>query len=90
MLDRLRIEEAFAEIRRRLQQLKEVAQNIDETRFLTDSLVADATERRLQIAIQACMDIASHIVAQMALEKPQKENKEVFEILAKHKIIDEN
>lgn len=90
MIDRSRIEDRITEIRRRLNDLRETAETIDEVKFLTDSVIADATERRLQVAIQACMDIANHLVAQIAIEKPQKENKEVFLILAKHKIINED
>lgn len=87
MLDRSRIEDRFSEIRRRLDVLQETAETVDNTKFLTDSMISDATERRLQVAIQACIDIASHLVAEMALDKPQKENKQLFLILAKHKII---
>lgn len=90
MLDHFRIEELIAEIRRRLNVLHDTAAEVDQVKFLADSLIADASERRLQVAMQACIDVANHIVAQMALEKPKKENKEVFLILAKHKIIDKD
>lgn len=90
MLDRFRIEERITEIRKRLRQLKETAEKVVEEKFLTDTVMVDAVERRLQIAIQACMDIANHIVAQMALEKPKIDDKEIFLILGKHKIISED
>lgn len=88
MLDHLRIKDRITEIRRRLTQIKESIVEKDEKEFLTESIISSATERRLQVAIQACMDIASHIVAQMTLEKPQRENKEVFTILANKGIIE--
>ena len=47
----------------------------------------NAAEHHLQIAIQACIDIASHIVATLGLPAPSKETAEVFKSLAKEKII---
>lgn len=64
-------------------------QSADKETFVKDDLITSAAERNLEVAIQACLDIASHIVAQIALEKPQ-ENKELFSILAKHNIIPGN
>ena len=87
MIDHSRIEDRISEIRKRLRQLKETAESVKPEDFYKEDQIIDATERRIQLVIQACMDIASHIVAQMALEKPKKENKEVFTILAKHSIL---
>jgi len=47
----------------------------------------NAAEHHLQIAIQACIDIASHIVATLGLPAPAKETAEIFKSLAKEKII---
>ena len=87
MIDHLRINDRIAEIRRRLRQLKESLETVSEHEFIEKDELVDATDHRLQIAIQACMDIASHIVAEMALEKPQKESKEVFMVLAREDIV---
>ncbi|MBI4130004.1 DUF86 domain-containing protein [Candidatus Roizmanbacteria bacterium] len=84
----MRIEDRIAEISRRLRQLKESVLVVEKDAFLENHNLMAATERHIQVAIQACMDIASHIVAQMALEKPQRENKEIFNILADQSIID--
>lgn len=90
MLDHSRIKDLMAEIRRRTELLRETAEKVKYEEFIDQPILADATERRLQVAIQACLDIASHIVATMALEKPQKENKEVFTILFQHQIINKS
>lgn len=89
MLDHSRIRDRLAEIRKRLRELKTSVKTVNEEQFLTDSLLADATERRLQVAIQACLDIAGHIVSQAAVKKPKKENKELFLILAELGIIED-
>lgn len=88
MLDHSRIRDRLAEVRKRLQSLKKSVETVDEEQFLTDSLIADATERRLQVAIQACLDIAGHIVSQAAVKKPKQENKELFLILVELGIIE--
>lgn len=87
MLDRSRINDRISEIRTRLNILRDLPNNTDEESFITDlNQIATATERHLEVTIQACLDIAAHLVAQMALEKP-KENKDLFRTLANHKII---
>ena len=88
MLDHLRIRSRIAEARKRVIRLQEIVQSTDRESFINgkNDLVLDATERNLEVTIQTCIDIASHIVAQIALEKPN-ENKELFSILAKHNII---
>lgn len=89
MLDHSRIRDRLAEIRKRLRELKTSIKTVDKERFLTDSLLADASERRLEVAIQACLDIAGHIVSQAAVKKPKKENKELFLILTELGIIED-
>ncbi|MBL7078082.1 DUF86 domain-containing protein [Candidatus Shapirobacteria bacterium] len=88
MLDHSRIRDRLAAIRKRLQLLKETAAKTNEASFLASADIADAAEYRLQVAIQACLDIAAHIVSQAAMEKPKRENKELFLILYKLGVID--
>jgi uncharacterized protein YutE (UPF0331/DUF86 family) len=85
-VDKKRIIDRFGEIRRRLKRLRQAAK-INKVKFLTDDVIYTATERNLQVAVQACLDISNHLVAKINLEKPKKDNKEVFSILAKHKVI---
>lgn len=87
MLDHSRIRDRLGEIRKRLRELKTSIKTVSKEQFLTDSLLCDATERRIQVAIQACLDIAGHIVSQAAVKKPKQENKELFLILAELGVI---
>ena len=57
-----------------------IADDIKEARFI---------EHTLQIAIQAAMDVASHIVSDERLGEPRT-NREVFELLAKTGWISKN
>src|SRR5258706_272804 len=87
MLDLLRIRSRISEIRKRIIRLQDIVQSTTKDDFLSDEgIIEAAAERSLEVAIQACLDIASHIVAQLALEKP-KENKDLFVILDNHNII---
>ncbi|MDI6891768.1 MAG: DUF86 domain-containing protein [Actinomycetota bacterium] len=54
--------------------------------FLEDTVSQDITERNLQIAIQVCLDIGTHIISSLGLERP-KDYKDVFSILGKEGII---
>jgi uncharacterized protein YutE (UPF0331/DUF86 family) len=58
-----------------------------ERQLIGDEDANAAAERHLQIAIQACLDIANHIVSSFGLERPAQETSEVFTVLAKEKII---
>jgi len=51
-----------------------------------NSTITDATKHRVQIAIQAVVNIAEHIVAGLKLGKPEYA-KELFSVLAKEGII---
>jgi uncharacterized protein YutE (UPF0331/DUF86 family) len=68
---------------------------VRELRSLSDSsrLEVDLRERRfvehtLQIAVQAALDVASHIVSDERLGEPRT-NQELFEILGREGLIDE-
>ena len=49
-------------------------------------LIHKATERLLQTAIEACLDIGKHIIAQERLRFP-KDNQDVFTILGEEQIV---
>jgi len=86
MLDTHRIRTRIKEIRRRLLLLNKF-KDIRQEDFLSDEHLNAETERHLQVAIQCCLDIANHIVASMGLDRPTKDQSEVFQSLAKEKII---
>lgn len=89
MLDTHRISTRIKEIRKRLLQLEKFKQTSEED-FVRDDRLNAASERNLQVAIQACIDIANHIVASLGLDRSFKETAEVFGTLAKEKIIPED
>ena len=59
------------------------------TEFQSDLDTKDITERNLQTAIEACLDIAKIIISQKKLPEP-KDNKGVFKVLAENGIISSN
>ncbi|MBC8387423.1 MAG: DUF86 domain-containing protein [Actinobacteria bacterium] len=76
-----------------LEQLEEHLLTIDQMSFTLEELLSSIDiqhliERRLQLSIEICIDIASHIAAEKKL--PGRERAaDVFLLLGKHKIIDE-
>ena len=90
MLDTYRIKTRLEEIRRRILILKKDFQKIPEEKLVADENLYASAERHLQVAIQACLDIANHLVASLGLERPKKEVGEVFFALAKERIISQN
>jgi len=85
-IDIVRIQTRFKEIEARLRFLQEAA-NSKQEEFLTDHRLSASAERDLEIAIQACLDIADHLIAKLGLELPKKDRKETFAILARNGII---
>ena len=90
MLDTYRIRVRIKEIRKRLTILDKNFKGVPEKKFTEDETLNAAAERHLQIAIQACIDIANHIVAALGLERPAKETAEAFYSLAKEEIISDD
>ena len=76
----------------KLERLSSEREKLEATRrlsceeFKATPLVRDATCYSLIIAIQACIDIASHIVAALGLRKPAA-SRDLFAILAEEKIL---
>lgn len=57
--------------------------------YLKDVTARDAVERNLEVAIQACIDIARIIIKREGLREPE-DNKGVFVVLAENGIISED
>ena len=67
---------------RRLRQLHQVPRD----EYLRDDNIQTIVERKLQLAIQACIDIANYLIAQLGLRAPdQLEN--VFSVLGEEGVI---
>jgi len=73
-----RLEEAL----RRLESKKNVS--LDE--FLENWEIHSAILREFQVAIEACIDIGTHIISEMGWKSPET-YKDVAEILSKHHVI---
>lgn len=67
---------------RHLHDLKQVP--LDE--YLDDENLQAVVERRLQLSIQVCMDIASYLIAQLGLRSPE-EPENVFVVLGREQIL---
>jgi uncharacterized protein YutE (UPF0331/DUF86 family) len=70
------IETSVRELRT-LARPEEVARNVKEQRFV---------EHTLQIAIQAALDVASHVVSDERLGEPRT-NRDLFTLLARHALL---
>jgi uncharacterized protein YutE (UPF0331/DUF86 family) len=57
--------------------------------YLKNLIVKDAVERNIEIAIQACIDIARIIIKREGLREPE-DNKGVFVVLSENSMISEN
>lgn len=90
MLDIYRIRTRIQEIRKRVLELERSYKGIPKEKFIKDAKLTAAAERNLQVAIQACLDIANHIVAALGLERPVEETAEVFNALGNEKVIPES
>ncbi|HEX6977353.1 MAG TPA: DUF86 domain-containing protein [Patescibacteria group bacterium] len=86
MLDIYRIKDRIAEIRKRLNILSKKFKGISKDELLGDESLNAEAERHLEVAIQACLDIASHLVSSLGLDKPEV-NSHVYYSLAKENII---
>ncbi|MCL4492089.1 MAG: DUF86 domain-containing protein [Nitrospirae bacterium] len=70
---------------RRLSKFKELSFES----YLKDSTVKDAVERNIEVAVQACIDIARIIIKRERLREPE-DNKGVFVVLAENGLIGED
>lgn len=68
---------------RHLRQLQQAS--LDE--YLIDENLQAIVERRLQLSIQVCMDIANYLIAQLGLTSPE-EPENIFAVLGREGIID--
>lgn len=87
MVEKERIQTKLAELRKRVNLLEKHFKMLTEEKLILDETLYAAAERHLEVAIQSCMDIGSHLIAQLGLDRPKKENKEIFIILAKAQIL---
>ena len=85
MVDRLVLERLFSLINGYLNDLKSV-KDVTFAEHAKDVKLQRFTERTLHIAIEACLDIANHIISDERLREPE-DNRDVFKVLGENKII---
>lgn len=69
-----------------LSELREF-DSVNEEEFLSDGILQDALERRLQLATEVCMDIANGIVRLLGL-RPPVDYVDLFRVLQEEGLID--
>jgi uncharacterized protein YutE (UPF0331/DUF86 family) len=82
VVDRDKVLRKLKKLEECLQKLKTVAQ-ISKEEYLASDILQDSTERNFQLAAQACIDIAHHVIADSGWEVP-KTYGQAFDILSKH------
>ena len=85
MVDREVFERLVKELKNALDFLKQ-RQGVAEEIYLTDEALQAAVERKLEIAIQFCIDIGSHIVSERNLPYPET-YKGIFATLGQERIV---
>lgn len=82
-----------AVVERLLVQLEEYFRDLEEARsqysladFKKNKIIRRYTERTLQVAIEACLDLASHIISYEGFREPL-DNKDCFQVLLESGII---
>lgn len=85
-MDRNLILRRLAVVRGSLQRLHS-KQGLSQEEFLQDADAQDVVLRHLQLAIQACLDCASHIISENGWELPGHSGG-TFAVLARHQALD--
>jgi len=86
LVDRFVVDARIAKIREYVALLRKIYRQNEEKALLKNPLVYGNAERYLQLAIQCVLDISNHIVADLRLNLPA-DNRELFEMLAAHKVM---
>ncbi len=72
-----------------LADLDEIKKDLDWSKFKNNKITRRYVERTLQMAAEACLDIANHIISYEGYREPE-DNKDVFEVLSENDIIAED
>lgn len=85
MVDREKVEQRLVKLEQSVRKLKEIATESWD-KYSTNEALRDRAERNLQVAAQACIDIANHIIADKGFRTPQGYG-ESFTVLTQEGII---
>ena len=81
------LEKKIKTVQERVKRLEQISRNLSELHdYQTSPDIKDIAERNLQVAIEACLDIAKIIISTNDLPEP-KDNKGVFTVLAEAGIL---
>jgi uncharacterized protein YutE (UPF0331/DUF86 family) len=72
-----------------LADLDEIKKDLDWSKFNNSKLIRRYVERTLQMATEACLDIANHIISYEGYREPE-DNKDAFKVLSENDIIAED
>ncbi len=70
-----------------LADLGEINKDLDWSEFKDNKIIRRYVERTLQVATEACLDIANHIISYEGYREPE-DNKDVFKVLSENNIIE--
>jgi len=85
MVNRVLLERILSDIKANLQDLKNAADITWEV-YITDKRARRFVERTLHITIEACIDIAQHIISDKSLREPMS-YRDTFVVLAEQGIL---
>ncbi|MGD9228685.1 MAG: DUF86 domain-containing protein [Desulfobacterales bacterium] len=81
------LEKKIKTVQERMKRLEQISRNLSDLHDYQKSLdIKDIAERNLQVAIEACLDIAKIIISTNELPEP-KDNKGIFTVLAEAGIL---
>lgn len=71
ILRRVTLAAKLARLEEFVKYLKKLQNMVDRKRFLTDDIVRSAIERKLQVSLEAVLDICDHVINEKGFRKPE-------------------
>lgn len=86
MVDKAVVERLLVQLEEYLRDLDEVKSKYKLADFKDNKIIRRYTERTLQVAIEACLDLAGHIISYEGFREPL-DNKDCFQVLQENDLI---
>lgn len=86
MVDKAVVERLLVQLEEYLRDLDEVKSKYKLADFKDNKIIRRYTERTLQVAIEVCLDLASHIISYEGFREPL-DNKDCFQVLQENDLI---
>jgi len=87
VVDRVILEKRLLKLERAIHKLKGLSQ-VSWERFMEDEGIRDRAERNLQTAIQVCIDMGNHIIADSGYRTPSS-YADIFDVLREEGLLEE-